>query len=67
MLPPTPLPPPISSATMSTIRATAAATRSPVAMNGAALGKITTPNFRIPRTPSTVAVSRATGSSDRTP
>jgi hypothetical protein len=64
---PTPLPPPISSATMSTISATATATRSPVAMNGAALGKITRPNFRTPRRCSTVAVSRTTGSSDRTP
>jgi hypothetical protein len=36
-------------------------------MNGAALGNITTANFRAPRTPSTVAVSRTTGSSDRTP
>lgn len=67
MLAPTPLPPPISSAMMSTISATATATRSPVAMNGAALGMITTANLRGPRTRSTVAVSRTTGSSDRTP
>ena len=52
---------------MSTMSATAAATRSPVAMNGAALGKITVANLRRPRTCSTVAVSRTTGSSDRTP
>jgi hypothetical protein len=64
---PMPLPPPISSAMMSTTSATAAATRSPVAMNGAALGKITVANLRGPRTCSTVAVSRTTGSSDRTP
>ena len=64
---PTPLPPPISSAMMSTISATATATRSPVAMNGAALGKVTTANLRGPRSRSTVAVSRTTGSSDRTP
>jgi hypothetical protein len=64
---PTPLPPPISSATMSTISATATDTRSPVAMKGAALGRITTANFRGPRTRSTVAVSLATGSSDLTP
>ena len=64
---PTPEPPPISSAMMSTMSATATAMRSPVAMNGAALGRVTTANFRIPRTPSTVAVSRTTGSSERTP
>ncbi|HLH84992.1 MAG TPA: hypothetical protein VKV38_17190 [Trebonia sp.] len=64
---PTPLPPPISSAMMSTISATATATRSPVAMNGPALGMITRANFRAPRRRSTVAVSRTTGSSDRTP
>jgi len=64
---PTPLPPPISSAMMSTISATATATRRPVAMNGAALGRTTTPYLRGPRTRSTVAVSLATGSSDRTP
>lgn len=62
-----PDPPPISSAMMSTISATATATRSPVAMNGAALGRITVKNLRGPRTCSTAAVSRATGSSDRTP
>ncbi len=64
---PTPVPPPISSAMMSTISATAAATRRPVAMNGAALGKITVKNLRGPRTCSTVVVSRTTGSSERTP
>jgi hypothetical protein len=64
---PTPLPPPISSATMSTISATATETRSPVAMNGAALGRISVTNFRGPRTRSTAAVSRATGSTERTP
>ena len=52
---------------MSTISATATDTRSPVAMNGAALGMITTANLRGPRTRSTVAVSRTTGSSDLTP
>jgi hypothetical protein len=62
-----PLPPPISSAMMSTISATATATRRPVAMNGAADGRITTANLRGPRTRSTLAVSRATGSSDLTP
>jgi hypothetical protein len=51
----------------STISATATATRRPVAMNGAALGKTTTTNLRGPRTPSTVAVSRTTGSIERTP
>lgn len=64
---PTPLPPPISSAMISTISATAAATRSPVTTNGAALGKITWPNLRAPRTRSTAAVSLTTGSSARTP
>jgi hypothetical protein len=57
----------MSSAMMSAISATATATRSPVAMNGAALGKVTTRNFRGPRTPSTAAVSRTTGSTERTP
>jgi hypothetical protein len=52
---------------MSTISATATAIRSPVAMNGEALGKITVTNFRGPRTCSTSAVSLATGSSARTP
>lgn len=64
---PIPLPPPISSAMMSTISATATATRRPVAMNGAALGRVTMRNLRGPRTWSTVVVSRATGSSDLTP
>jgi hypothetical protein len=64
---PTPDPPPISSAMISTISATATATRRPVAMNGAALGMITSANLRGPRTRSTVAVSRTTGSSERTP
>jgi hypothetical protein len=64
---PMPVPPPISSAMMSTISATATATRRPVAMNGAALGKITTRNLRGPRTRSTVAVSLTTGSRERTP
>ena len=62
-----PEPPPISSAMMSTISATATATRSPVAMNGAALGRITMRNLRGPRTWSTVVVSRTTGSRERTP
>ena len=62
-----PLPPPISSAMMSTISATATATRRPVAMNGAALGKITVRNLRGPLICSTVVVSRTTGSSERTP
>jgi len=62
-----PAPPPISSAMMATMSATAAATRSPVAMNGDALGKITVANLRGPRIWSTLAVSRTTGSSDRTP
>jgi hypothetical protein len=64
---PTPLPPPISSAMMSTISATATETRSPVAMNGAALGRVSVANRRGPRNRSTAAVSRATGSSDLTP
>lgn len=64
---PTPVPPPMSSAIMSTISATATATRRPVAMNGAALGKITSANLRAPRSRSTDEVSRTTGSSDRTP
>ena len=64
---PRPLPPPMSSAMMSTINATAAATRSPVAMNGAALGRTTTKNRRTPRTWSAVAVSRTVGSMDLTP
>jgi hypothetical protein len=64
---PRPLPPPISSAMMSTIRATATATRSPVAMKGAALGSTTTKNRRTPRTCSAVAVSRTVGSIDLTP
>jgi hypothetical protein len=62
-----PVPPPMSSAMMSTISATATATRRPVAMNGAALGKITVRNLRGPLTCSTVVVSRTTGSSERTP
>jgi hypothetical protein len=62
-----PLPPPISSATMSAISATATAIRRPVAMNGAADGRITTANLRGPRIRSTVAVSRTTGSTDLTP
>ncbi len=62
-----PVPPPISSVMMSTTRATAAATRRPVAANGAALGTVTVTNLRRPRTRSTVAVSRATGSIDLTP
>jgi hypothetical protein len=64
---PTPEPPPISSAMMSTMSATATAMRSPVAMNGAALGMMTSRNLRGPRRRSTVAVSRTTGSSERTP
>ena len=62
-----PVPPPISSVMMSTTSATAAATRRPVATNGAALGMITVANLRGPRSRSTVAVSRTTGSSDLTP
>ena len=62
-----PLPPPISSAMMSTMSATATATRRPVAMNGAALGRITVRNLRGPLIRSTVVVSRTTGSSERTP
>ncbi len=61
-----PEPPPISSATMSMISATATATRRPVAMN-AALGMITSANLRGPRSRSTDAVSRTTGSTERTP
>jgi hypothetical protein len=57
----------MSSATMSTMSATATDTRSPVAMNGAALGATTIRNWRAPRTRSTRAVSRAVGSRDRTP
>jgi hypothetical protein len=64
---PTPEPPPISSAMMSTISATATATRRPVAMNGAALGMITIAYLRGPRSRSTDAVSRTTGSTERTP
>lgn len=62
-----PVPPPMSSAMMSTISATAAATRRPVAMNGAALGRITTRYLRGPLTWSTAVVSRTTGSRERTP
>jgi hypothetical protein len=64
---PMPVPPPISSVMMSTTSATAAATRRPVAANGAALGTVTVTNLRRPRTRSTVAVSRTTGSIDLTP
>jgi hypothetical protein len=64
---PMPEPPPISSAMMSTISATATATRRPVAMNAAALGMITSANLRGPRSRSTDAVSRTTGSTARTP
>lgn len=52
---------------MATISATATATRSPVAMNGAALGIVTIANLRGPRSRSTDAVSRTTGSTARTP
>ena len=62
-----PVPPPISSVMIATTRATAAATRRPVATNGAALGTITVTNLRRPRSRSTVAVSRTTGSTDLTP
>ena len=64
---PMPLPAPKSSQTMSTTSATATATRRPVAMNGAALGRVTVRNLRRPLTCSTVVVSRTTGSSERTP
>jgi hypothetical protein len=64
---PMPVPPPISSVMMSTTSATAAATRRPVVMYGAALGTITVTNLRGPRSRSTVAVSRTTGSIDLTP
>ena len=64
---PTPEPPPISSAMMSTMSATATEMRSPVAMNGAALGQMTSASRRGPRSRSTVAVSRTTGSTERTP
>jgi len=62
-----PVPPPISSVMMSTTSATATETRRPVAMNGAALGRVTMRNLRGPLTWSTVVVSRATGSRERTP
>jgi hypothetical protein len=46
---PMPALPPINSAMTATMSATAAATRSPVAMYGAALGMITVANLRGPR------------------
>jgi hypothetical protein len=66
-LSPSPGAPPMNSAMTARMSPTAAATRTPVARKGAALGSVTMANRRKPRNCRTWAVSRTTGSTARMP